>query len=191
VSLIFAVQIAAAQKNNPYVTAIKAYQKNYAATHEVVKGKDKKYFRFFPVNKGLLADCSFEKITDTIGFVMKTSAATLQYYFKYGVLKFALRGVPCSLYVYQGKDLMNTEKYRDYLFVPFTDSTTGDESYGSGRYLEFYIPEIRNNHLMLDFNKAYNPYCAYATGYHCPIPPKENRLAVAVRAGEMVFGKKH
>ena len=86
---------------------------------------------------------------------------------------------------------METEKYRNYLFVPFTDATTGKQSYGSGRYLEFYKKDIENNTLQLDFNKAYNPYCAYATGYKCPIPPRENRLSISIKAGEMNFAKSH
>ncbi|HNJ28593.1 MAG TPA: DUF1684 domain-containing protein, partial [Ferruginibacter sp.] len=80
----------------------------------------------------------------------------------------------------------------DYLFVPFTDLTTGDESYGSGRYIEFYIQDIQGDGtLQLDFNKAYNPYCAYASGFKCPIPPRENALNVAIKAGEKNFAKPH
>ena len=122
---------------------------------------------------------------------MKTSANTLQHYFKYGRLNFVLDGKDYHLYVYQSSDLMKTEKYKDYLFVPFTDASTGDESYGSGRYLDFSTTDIKNNTLYLDFNKAYNPSCAYATGFHCPMPPKENLLTVAINAGEKNFGKGH
>ena len=179
-----------AQKD-PYVESIKAYQKNYIDSHEVVKKKDAKYFHFFPISSRYNVNCSFEKINDTTGFTMKTSANTLKHYFKYGVLHFKVAGAACQLFVYQSKDLMKTEKYKDYLFVPFTDQTTGDESYGSGRYIEFSIPDIHNNSLMLDFNKAYNPYCAYSAGYKCPIPPRENALPVAIKAGEMNFGKGH
>ena len=125
------------------------------------------------------------------GFTMNTSAGTVKYYYKYGRLDFIIDGKECLLYVYQGKDLMQTEQYKDYLFVPFTDATTGNESYGSGRYLEFYKKDIENNSVQLDFNKAYNPYCAYATGYKCPVPPRENRLTIPIKAGEMNFGKAH
>lgn len=183
--------ISFAQGVDTYAGSIKAYQKKYIAEHEVVKGKDKKYFRFYPISSAYNVTCSFTKLTDSIGFTMKTSANTLQHYFKYGKLNFRLGGMDCFLFVYQSKELIKTEKYHDYLFVPFTDATTGDESYGSGRYLEFFIPEIKNNKLQLDFNKAYNPYCAYAKGFHCPIPPKENNLPIAVKAGEMIFGKSH
>jgi uncharacterized protein (DUF1684 family) len=189
--LLVTSSIPFAQQKDPYVESIKAYQKKYTAEHEVVKGSDKKYFRFYPIDKTYSVTCSFEKFTDTTGFTMKTSANTLQHYYKYGKLNFNLSGMDCFLFVYQSKELMNTKKYKDYLFVPFTDATTGDESYGSGRYLEFYIPEIKNNTFQLDFNKAYNPYCAYAKGFHCPIPPKENNLPIAVKAGEKLFGKTH
>jgi len=186
--IIFISLTSFAQKD-PYVESIKAYQKNYVDSHEVVKKKNKKYFHFFPVSSQYNINCSFEKITDTIGFTMKTSANTLKHYFKYGKLHFNVSGAHCHLFVYQSKDLMQTEKYKDYLFVPFTDATTGDESYGSGRYLEFSIQDIQNNMLQLDFNKAYNPYCAYSPDYKCPIPPKENSLPVAIKAGEMNLGK--
>lgn len=188
---LFFCGFAYAQKNDQYKESIKAYQKMYADSHAVVKGKDKKKFRFFPVSKTYAVTAYFERITDTVGFTMNTSAGTQKHYYKYGRLDFMIDGKECLLFVYQGKDLMKTELYKDYLFVPFTDATSGNESYGSGRYLEFYIQDIQHDSLQLDFNKAYNPYCAYATGFKCPIPPAENRLAVAVKAGEMNFGKPH
>ena len=182
---------ASAQPDAAYTNSIKAYRQQYMTQHEVVKKKDAKYFRFFPIDPAYRVNCVFERIQDSIGFTMKTSANTLQHYYKYGQLDFTLAGKSCRLFVYQNSALMETKDYRDYLFVPFTDATTGDESYGSGRYLEFYIRDISNNTLELDFNKCYNPYCAYASGYHCPIPPNENNLTVAVKAGEKMFGKAH
>lgn len=178
-------------QNTLYVDSIKAFQKNYVSTHEVVTKKDRKYFRFFPVDSKYNVQCSFEKITDTIGFNMNTSAKTLKHYYKYGRLEFKIADKILHLFVYQSKDLMQTEQYKDYLFVPFTDATSGDESYGSGRYLEFNIKDIKNNQVQLDFNKAYNPYCAYSPNYKCPIPPRENFLTIAIKAGEMNFGKGH
>lgn len=180
-----------AQKKDPYVTGMKVFRQNYMANHEVVEKKDKKYFRFFPVNQTYRVIAHFDRIVDTVGFTMTTSANTLKHYYKYGRLDFLIDGSEYILYVYQGKDLMLDERYKDYLFVPFTDGTTGDESYGSGRYLEFFKQDILNNTVELDFNKAYNPYCAYSTGYKCPVPPKENRLPVAIRAGEKNFRKTH
>jgi uncharacterized protein len=188
---VFICSFAFAQKKDLYVEQIKTYRKNYITTHEVVPKKDKKYFNFFPISAGYNVESYFEKITDTVGFTMTTSANTLKHYYKYGRLDFIINDIECLLYVYQSKDLMQVEKYKDYLFVPFTDATTGIESYGSGRYLEFYIKDIKDNTLQLDFNKAYNPYCAYSPDYKCPIPPKENRLPIAIKAGEMNFSKGH
>ena len=182
---------AAAQKKDVYTESIKAYQKMYVDSHEVVKGRDIKHFRFFPINNNYNVSAYFERIYDTVGFTMNTSAGTQKYFYKYGRLDFMIDGKESLLYVYQGKDLMQTEQYKDYLFVPFTDATTGNESYGSGRYLEFYKKDIQGDNLQLDFNKAYNPYCAYDTGFKCPVPPKENRLTVPIKAGEMNFGKAH
>ena len=189
--LFFCSNISNAQQKDHYIDSIKTYRKNYIETHEVVKKEDKKYFRFFPVNSGYNISCQFLKVNDSIGFTMKTSANTLQHYFKYGSLQFDLNGSSCRLLVYQSSELMKTEKYKDYLFIPFTDLSTGHETYGSGRYLEFFKNEIKGDLLQLDFNKAYNPYCAYSTGFHCPIPPRENHLSIAVKAGEKTFAKAH
>ncbi len=183
---------ALAQKNDFYIKSIKAYQKNYVDSHEVVKNiKDKKQFHFFPISNTYNVPAYFERIMDTVGFTMNTSAGTVKYFYKYGRLDFMIDGKEYLLYVYQGKELMATEQYQDYLFVPFTDATTGNESYGSGRYLEFYKKDIQGDSLQLDFNKSYNPYCAYANGFKCPVPPRENMLPVAIKAGEMNFGKGH
>jgi len=189
VTLFFLIQNSYSQQN--YVAEIQAFQKNYVATHEVVKEKDKKYFRFFAIDSNYRVNAVFEKITDTIGFTMKTSGNRLQQYFKYGKVSFTINGTRLHLFVYQSKDLMKSKDYADYLFVPFTDLTTGDKTYGSGRYIDLTIPEIIDNKVTIDFNKDYNPYCAYSAGYHCPIPPKENRLPVAINAGEMTFAKGH
>ncbi|MDO7846415.1 DUF1684 domain-containing protein [Hymenobacter sp. M29] len=73
------------------------------------------------------------------------------------------------------------------LFVPFTDNTNGRETYGGGRYLDVPLPAPDSTGLTLDFNRAYNPYCAYNNDYSCPVPPAENRLRVAIPAGEKSF----
>ncbi|MBL0056761.1 MAG: DUF1684 domain-containing protein [Chitinophagaceae bacterium] len=189
--LLFTGKMVCAQKAANYVETLKGYQKKYVDEHEVVKGKDRKYLKFFPIDSNYRVNCHFEKMNDTIGFTMKTSANTLKHYYKYGQLHFNLNGVHCHLSVYQSRDLMQNEQYKDYLFIPFTDQTTGDESYGSGRYIDLLTGDFATPNVVLDFNKAYNPYCAYTTGYKCPIPPKENTLPVAVKAGEMNYGKAH
>ena len=85
------------------------------------------------------------------------------------------------LYAYQNVVYSQKEEYKDHLFLPFTDKTNGFESYGGGRYIDLRIPATDS--LLLDFNQSYNPYCAYTTGYNCPIPPKENALPIKIEVG--------
>ena len=86
---------------------------------------------------------------------------------------------------YQGEALSKTDEYKDYLLIPFTDTTNGKETYGGGRYIDFAIPA--SEMVTLDFNLAYNPSCAYSSRYSCPIPPRENRLKAEIRAGEKTY----
>ena len=126
-----------------------------------------------------------------LGFNAGTSGATPQIQRKYGRLTFMIHDTVLHLMVYQSQALMQETATRDYLFIPFTDATSGIDSYGAGRYIDGTINDIRNGSLVLDFNKAYNPYCAYSAGYNCPIPPRENDLPVAIQAGEKNYGKAH
>lgn len=104
----------------------------------------------------------------------------------YGVLHFTLKGTDYQLNVYRDPVLAEQAGYEEYLFLPFTDLTNGETTYGGGRYLDLEIPE--GTALTLDFNKAYNPYCAYNAKYSCPLVPRENHLEIAVAAGEKKFG---
>jgi uncharacterized protein len=176
-------------QNNAYKDSLNAYQQNYIDNHEVVGKDDKKFIHFYPVDKSYRVTASFKKINDAEGFYMNTASGMKQKYFHYGLLTFKLHDSLIHLHIYRSASLMKQEKYKDYLFVPFGDATSGFESYGGGRYLDFIISDIKNNRLVIDFNKAYNPYCAYTTGYNCPIPPKENLLSVPIPAGEKNYGK--
>jgi hypothetical protein len=118
-------------------------------------------------------------------FGMKTSTERLPQYEAVGRLRFFLFGTCQQLTVYRNIDLSRKPGFEDYLFVPFTDATNGEETYGGGRYLDLRAPLGRQ--VELDFNRAYNPYCAYGGRYSCPIPPAENHLAVPVRAGVKAF----
>lgn len=178
----------AAQQGN-YVEAIKDYQEAYVIKHEVVKGKEKKHIKFYPVNETYKVAAGFSKINDTVGFIMKTSGTKDKRYFRYGALLFTLNGVALRLTLYQSEQLMQDSTYKNYLFLPFTDHTSGEKSYGGGRYIDLELDDVKNNQVIVDFNKAYNPYCAYTSGYNCPIPPRENNLPVAIKAGEKNFKK--
>jgi len=190
-SVLFFTFCGSNAQEGSYLDSIQRFQLKYVDSHEVVKNDDKKYLQFFPIDSSLRVWCSFTPARNAKWFSMKTSGSTSQVYRKYGMLQFKIQGASLTLSVYQSQSLMSSDEYADYLFIPFTDNTTGNESYGGGRYLDQRMGDIRNNRLLLDFNKAYNPYCAYVTGYNCPIPPAENDLHISIKAGERAYAKPH
>lgn len=191
--LLLPFYVLTAQTGKDYINKIKTYQRNYVTAHEVVKGNDKKYFRFYPADEKFKVQCRFERSADTTVVVMKTSGKAIPQkdFVRYGKIYFSIHDTAVFLTVYRSKDLEKNPQYSRYLFIPFTDLTTGDETYGSGRYIDIFTWDIKNDTVEIDFNKAYNPYCAYSSGYNCPIPPRENLLQVAIKAGEKLFAKKH
>lgn len=94
-----------------------------------------------------------------------------------------------QLTVYRSIALSKLPSTSDYLFLPFTDETNGAATYAGGRYIDLRLADFKGNRVIIDFNKAYNPYCAFSAGYACPKPPDENRLQTAVEAGEKLFAK--
>ena len=175
-----------------YKDSIERFLKKYVNDHEVVTGKDKALMAFFPVNENYHINCKFERTINTPWFRMESSGPIKKNYRVYGKIHFTIHDTAVSLNIYQSQDLMATQQYRDHLFIPFTDATSGEETYESGRYIDLETTDIKNDRVLIDFNKAYNPYCAYVSGkFNCPIPPAENRLAVAIRAGEKTFAKTH
>jgi uncharacterized protein (DUF1684 family) len=123
---------------------------------------------------------------------METSGPIKKTFRVYGILYFTIHDTAVKLNLYQSQNLMTTNEYKNYLFLPFTDISSGEETYAAGRYIDISTEDIVDNKVILDFNKAYNPYCAYVSGkYNCPIPPKENQLAVAIHAGEKIFAQPH
>jgi uncharacterized protein len=175
-----------------YMDSIKAFRADYVQTHELLTTKEQKaLLSFYPLDPAFRVVARFEKYADSPWFSMPTSGATPQIQRKYGRLTFMIHDTVLHLMVYQSQALMQKTATRDYLFIPFTDATGGIDSYGAGRYIDGTISDIKNGSLVLDFNKAYNPYCAYSSGYNCPIPPRENDLPVAIRAGEKNYGKAH
>lgn len=116
-----------------------------------------------------------------------TSSNKIKYYKPYARLDFEVNGKPQVLVLYEAQQLKKQKAYKHYLFLPFYDLTNYEQTYGMGRYLELDKRNIVDGTLVIDFNKAYNPYCAYKGGYSCPIPPKENTLSVSILAGEQTY----
>lgn len=174
-----------------YEDSAQSFIKGYVKDHDVVKGDDKKFLQFFPIDETYRVVGNFERVTNSKWFLIETSAHEKKMYRVYGTISFDLHDTLIKMNVYQAQNLLSVPEYKDYLVVMFTDKTSGDESYEVGRYLDLTVSDIKNNKVVIDFNKAYNPYCAYAKDkYNCPIPPKENNLPVAIRAGERNYGKK-
>ncbi|MGB3605832.1 DUF1684 domain-containing protein [Psychroserpens sp.] len=160
------------------------------ATTSPLKDKDLKNFKgleFFKFDSTYVIKASFKRTPDETVFKMKTTTDRLPDYVKFGELSFELKGRVHQLNVYQNQGLIKDSEYEDYLFLPFLDLTNGEESYGGGRYIDLTVPD--GNTLIVDFNSAYNPYCAYNEKYSCPIVPRENYLDVKIRAGVKAFKK--
>lgn len=158
------------------------------ASKSPLKKKDRRAFKaldFFKVDSLYVVQATFTKSTDQKPFQMKTTTDRLLTYVKYGEISFNLKDGSHTLSVYQDQDLKNEDGFEDYLFLPFLDDTNGDETYGGGRYIDLRIPD--GDVITIDFNTAYNPYCAYNEAYSCPIVPRENYVDVEVRAGVKAF----
>lgn len=155
-----------------------------------LKEKDLKTFRgldFFVFDSSYVVNAALTRTLDEKSFKMKTTTDRLPEYIKYGTVTFDLFGKSYSLNIYKNLEDINTQGYRDYLFLPFLDDTNGFESYGGGRYIDLDIPKGSN--LIIDFNSAYNPYCVYDEKYSCPIVPKDNYLPLEINAGVKAFSK--
>jgi uncharacterized protein (DUF1684 family) len=138
--------------------------------------------RYFPVDPAYNIPAALKLAESRPTFEMPTSTGTLRRMQLVGTLEFTLQGQGHSLgaFVPDG-----TQQITD-LFVPFADMTTGSETYAAGRYLDLH--PTATGYYTIDFNRAYNPYCAYNASYECPFPPSSNRLKVAIRAGEKAPG---
>ena len=179
-----------------YERSIEVHRQQYKLefledTNSPLKAKDTAGLRFYPPHPGYIVNAQFTPIKDTVGFDMHTHSGVTKRYFVYGKVEFTLMKQACTLYVYQSKSLREKSGFEDYLFIPFTDETNYKETFGGGRYLDFRFKDIFDGKMTIDFNKAYNPYCAYKGGYTCPIPPKENDLKIAIQAGEKLFDDQH
>lgn len=160
------------------------------ASKSPLKNKDRKNFSsldFFEYDETFKVDAFLLATPDSDYFKMKTNTDELREERVYGILSFEINGELYQLNVYQGKESLETPGYEDYLFLPFLDNTNGEETYGGGRYIDLRIPE--GDSIVIDFNEAYNPYCAYNEKFSCPIVPRENYMNLKITAGVKVYKK--
>lgn len=149
--------------------------------------KDFEGLDFFDPDTTYVVQAKFVRTPDAVPFEMPTTTDRKTTEVVYGIAHFILNGEQRQLEVYQNKELMLEEGFEDYLFLPFTDLTNDEKTYGGGRYIDLRIQD--DAVIMIDFNRAYNPSCAYNKKYSCPIVPKVNHLRTSVLAGVKAFAK--
>ena len=138
--------------------------------------------KYYPAQLLFVIDAAISRNAHPDTTLIQMSDNRAEQYLNWGQAKFEIDDKPQHLGIYlkaSGKD--------STLFIPFTDLTNGHETYGGGRYLDVPLPEANATEIKLDFNQAYNPYCAYNNEYSCPVPPAENRLQATIAAGEKSF----
>ncbi|SHG32288.1 hypothetical protein SAMN05444396_10892 [Flavobacterium segetis] len=140
---------------------------------------------FYPANEDFFVVAKFVRTKKEKPFEMKTTTHRKPIYVKYGEVFFTIQGLDFKLNVYRNIALSKQKKYKNHLFLPFSDLTSGKESYIGGKYIDLEIP--KGNTVAIDFNTSYNPYCAYNYKYSCPIVPLENDLNIEIKAGVKKF----
>ena len=138
--------------------------------------KDFSGLNYYPANPALRLEIPLDTLPEPQPLEMQTTTGEIRDFMRIGKVKFEVEGQPAELSIF-----LNSDGY----FLPFVNSLAGQETYPAGRYLE---PEpIGSGLFLIDFNLAYNPYCAYNDGWSCPLTPPENRIKVPIRAGEKIF----
>lgn len=140
---------------------------------------------FYPINEKFFVTAKFVRTKNEKPFEMKTTGERKPMYVKYGEAYFVLEGKDFKLNIYKNIELSKKEEYKDYLFLPFSDLTCGNESYIGGKYIDIKVPQGES--MVIDFNTSYNPYCAYSHKYSCPKVPLENDLNIEIKAGVKKF----
>ena len=140
---------------------------------------------YFDPDSYYRVEATFTVDTSTPVFKMPTNTERTPNYRVYGYFDFVIHDTSCRLTAFQNMDYKDDPEWGGYLFVPFGDKTNGKESYGAGRYIDILIPSESN--VILDFNEAYNPYCAYSERWSCPLVPFENYLELSIPAGEKKY----
>ena len=140
---------------------------------------------YFKPSSSWVIKARIEKYETPDTIQMRTTTERLPLYIVYGKANFRINNKEHELTIFRNVGLMNKPGYENYLFIPFTDETSGNQTYGGGRYVDAYIED--SEFLTIDFNRAYNPYCVYNKKYSCPIPPSGNHLTIKVNAGEKLF----
>ncbi|NVK82882.1 MAG: DUF1684 domain-containing protein [Cytophagia bacterium] len=186
---IIVLSLAKAQDGN-YLQEIQAWQEELNQEYldpnkSPLSNKDRRNFKghaFYPISEKYQVKARFEPTPDSKPFPLGTSKGTTKVYKRIGILHFELDGQAYTMEAYVEQRRFSLPGQPTYVFLPLVDETTGNETYGAGRYMHYEgIPE--GTEWVIDFNKLYNPYCAYSDNYECPKVPEANYLPVKVEAG--------
>lgn len=187
--LLSATQLSA---QDDYISSIEQYRRQKKESFSTdqfgpLRENQVDLLRYFPIDIGYKVTATVDILFYQQKFRMPTYYGSSTEYIKFAKLSFQLNDERQELTAYKNVSLLQNPAYKNYLFVPFSDSSNGRETYEGGRYIELDAGTIQNGRVILDFNKAYNPYCAYSSGYRCPVPPVENHLKTAIFAGEQKY----
>ncbi len=180
--------------NTTYINEIHTFQQNLndefanpkTSPLDSIDRANFKGLNFFSIDKKYRIVAKFVKNQNPKKFEFPTNTSRTPIYIKYGDAYFRLEGKHHHLEIYQNQGNLNNEEYKDFLFLPFGDKTNAYETYGGGRYIDLKIPKDSTK-IVIDFNKAYNPYCAYSHRWSCPLIPQNNQLNIKIKAGIKKF----
>jgi len=179
-----------------FVKETQAYREEYKSEfltdeRSPLKKEDLSYLDFYPPNKKAIIKARFVLTPESENFELPTYSGVTRTYRKWGEAYFKFGKDSSRLNIYQNIKLMSNPEYEDYLFLPFTDETNDETTYAGGRYMDMSRKDTEDGMITIDFNRAYNPWCAFSDGFNCPVPPAENFLPYRVEAGEKKFKGQH
>ncbi len=193
--LIFSSPIVAQEESDP-VAMLETFRRMYYTSYtegdrQVYVPEDTVYLDFYPYNPLFALEAVYQPLeTGGRDTTIWTYSGLERAYVVTGKLSFSINGHSLELLALQSRQHQQHPLYKYQLFVPFKDLTTGEITYGGGRYMEVKVQDATKfERVGLDFNRAYNPLCAYSDKFNCPIPPQENFLEISVEAGEKGFRK--
>jgi uncharacterized protein (DUF1684 family) len=189
---LFFVIACVASKSGIFEKQLYQYRETYKKSfltneRSPLASQDLDYLDFYKANPAWNLTCPCALVKDSKPFEMPTYSGVTRTYILYAVATCKTTSKPLTLHLYKNLTQPVNPLYKNLLFLPFKDETNGDESYGGGRYLNVQVTDIVNDTINIDFNKCYNPWCAYSDGFNCPIPPVANHIEMKIEAGEKKF----
>jgi uncharacterized protein len=168
--------------DNVYLTTIQNLRKekdDYLKTDKdspIENKADFKGLTYFEVNPDFKVLAKLDVLVSDQKIKVDMTGGETEEYVAFANATFELAGQKCALKIFKSEG--------NLLFLPFKDLTSNKETYGAGRYLDLDMTTIKDRQIEIDFNRAYHPYCAYNHTFTCPVPPVENFVNVAIKAGE-------